>query len=368
MKYFDGMKLFWLLVMMGFFSTTFGIESEENLFPLRLNFPEDKKTEKPSKKEDQVIPELKLWGVDKSPKQWCDIMELEGIPSLEVRDQKSASIPRRVFYLDYIYLPDNRPEEDLERFYLHQFRLGLLPKIYLTPNIIFGFGFEYSTYSFHFDFVDGEENVTFHSLSFPIDLMYLSKRVFFWGRFYPGLHTDFNRVNEDSFQVQGGGIFGYQLVPQLWIGAGVFFVDDFGKPFPVPVGGIYWSPIPELIVNVIAPKRAMISCKILPRCYIFSYFEVDGAQVRFLLTRKEPHQDETVQFSFMKAGGGFSYEISRGLYLNVLGGTNFRSRFKFRQFDDMDRRFTSYHFPFFMVSFSLNADFFSPTPSASPSR
>ncbi|MDA7977815.1 MAG: hypothetical protein MPJ50_03475 [Pirellulales bacterium] len=69
----------------------------------------------------------------------------------------------------------------------------------------------------------------------------------------PGVYTDFEETNSDSFRVKGRGLGLYQWRPAVQIVAGVVYLDRFDIKL-LPAGGWIWTPNPDTRWEILFPQ------------------------------------------------------------------------------------------------------------------
>jgi hypothetical protein len=71
--------------------------------------------------------------------------------------------------------------------------------------------------------------------------------------FRPGIYSDFDTFNSDSFRLQGRGVAYLRVTPTLQIAAGAAYLDRLDIKL-LPVGGVIWTPHERARYEIIFPK------------------------------------------------------------------------------------------------------------------
>ena len=131
----------------------------------------------------------------------------------------------------------------------------------------------------------------------------------------PGLHTDFEEVNENDFRVDGLGMFTYMYSKTLKLSAGLSYWEEFGDPTLGFAGGLEWQATDALLLRLMT---------IDPRIqYAFTdgfrvYIGGEGTGGQWNVGEGQDGLD--VQQKGYRVGLGTEFRVLRSGWLYVMGG------------------------------------------------
>lgn len=271
--------------------------------------------------------------------------------------------PTDILYFNYTYQPDNdiRKIDDYS-FDLHEYRVGFNPMIQLDGELYAGIGVNYTAYNFRFDF-DGEtDNRTVHAIDFPISMAWIGEQWMVQAALLPGIKSDCRGFNRHDMQVNANFLVGYLFHPNFLFEVGLALANDFGDLVPVPLIGLEWKAVPNVLdMSILIPFYAKINLHPIPEIAdsltISMFYELDGDQFRMRYRDSGEVFEDDTQFTFYRIGVGFEYAIQPGLVFKLLAGGTAEGEYEFRGLAVKDKGRIDGTF-FLTVGITLNDLFF----------
>jgi hypothetical protein len=271
--------------------------------------------------------------------------------------------PTDIFFFNYTFQPDNDIHKlDNSSFDLHEYRIGFNPMIQLDGGLYAGVGVNYTAYNFRFDFDGDRDNRTLHAIDFPISLAWIGEQWMVSAALLPGIKTDARGFNRHDMQVNASMIVGYLFSSNFMLEAGIALGNDFGDLVPIPLIGLEWKAVPDLLdMSILIPFYAKINLHPIPSMAesftISLFYELDGDQFRLRYRDSGAVFEDDAQFTFYRIGVGFEYAIQRGLVFKLLLGGTAEGEYEFRGLAAKDKgRIDSTYF--LTVGLTLNDFFF----------
>lgn len=132
----------------------------------------------------------------------------------------------------------------------------------------------------------------------------------------PGIHSDFEDVDEDDFRVEGSGVITYIVNPKLRLSAGAAFGEEFGEAQAYPVGGVWWQPTSYLLLDLIFP-RPRIQLSPFEKLRLFVFGEPAGGEWN---VGDSDRTQVDIEQKGLRAGGGIEFGIGESSWFYVAGG------------------------------------------------
>ena len=271
--------------------------------------------------------------------------------------------PQDIFYFEYIFQPKNdiRKEENTS-FDLHEYRLGFDPMLPLENNLFFGLGITYNAYNFRFEVQDTHGSINLHALTFPITLAWIGDEWMFYGRLETGIKSDFHGLNRRDMQVNCTLLAGYLFSPNFLFEFGMAFANDFGDLVPIPLIGLEWKVVPDLLdISMLIPFHARINLHPIAdapeKLVLFAYYELDGDQFRFRYRDIDDEvKEEDAQFTFYRLGLGAEFFAVKGVSFKLTFGMTAEGEYEFRSLPKDKGRIDSTYF--LMAGININSELF----------
>lgn len=91
-----------------------------------------------------------------------------------------------------------------------------------------------------------------HSLRVPLQAAWMpaDSKWFLFAILEPGLSTDFNSINKESFDLTASLDLGYQVSSDLVAAIGVYYSRNYGNNLVLPGVGLLWRPVPDFTLEI----------------------------------------------------------------------------------------------------------------------
>lgn len=132
----------------------------------------------------------------------------------------------------------------------------------------------------------------------------------------PGIHSDFEDVDEDDFRVDGSAAFTYVASSSLQLSLGAAFGEEFGDPEAYPIGGVRWQATKSLLFDLVFP-RPRIHYAITDGFRVYAFAEPTGGE--WNVGDSDAVQVD-VQQKGVRAGAGVEIGLGSRSWLYVAGG------------------------------------------------
>lgn len=135
---------------------------------------------------------------------------------------------------------------------MHEYRAFMpLPPV-MTDTFMLVTTLNYRVFDADFDTDVLNGTFSLHSVRLPIQAGWISPSSPWVGILYlePGLATDFNVINEDSFDLNAGIGAGYRFSDNLFVALGVGYSRNYGEDDLFPALVVLWRPSPHFTLNI----------------------------------------------------------------------------------------------------------------------
>lgn len=132
----------------------------------------------------------------------------------------------------------------------------------------------------------------------------------------PGIHSDFEEVDEDDFRVDGWIQFNYALNKNLQISLGAAIGEEFGEAQAFPIGGVRWQATDNLLLDLMIPyPRAQLAFS--DNFHLFLFGEPSGGE--WNVGDSEETQVDIQQKGF-RAGAGLEFGLTEKGWIYMAAG------------------------------------------------
>ena len=134
-------------------------------------------------------------------------------------------------------------------------------------------------------------------------------------------------LSRADFFATGTALGLYILSPTFSVGAGVGYDGRTGKVMPLPLGAIYWEPVPNFAIRGLVPAAMNVSWR--PKRFLtLELTETLDGQRYHLSNPAFGMQKGELAYSLVKLGAGARFHFGTLIHLEILGGAIVRRRFE----------------------------------------
>jgi hypothetical protein len=124
----------------------------------------------------------------------------------------------------------------------------------------------------------------------------------------PGVWSDFDNVNSDSFRLLGRALASVSTAPNLDILFGVVYLDRVDVKL-LPAGGVYYRPTPEWDLYIVFPNpkiRRLLTAVGNTKLYAYAAGEYGGGS--WTVERDPPVGNDRIDYNDIRLIGGLEWE------------------------------------------------------------
>jgi hypothetical protein len=156
-----------------------------------------------------------------------------------------------------------------------------------------------------------------HTLRVPVEAFWLSRDTpwLVFGYLESGISTDFSALNSNSFDLEVCAEIGYRFSPNLTLGLGGFYTNEYGRNTVLPGAGMIWTPAPVWTVAL-----TPVGFNVVYKCSDESHVKLEALPYGGRWTAENDGQEQKIEFHGGKAGLLFEHRLFERCWVGCGGG------------------------------------------------
>jgi hypothetical protein len=182
-------------------------------------------------------------------------------------------------------------------------------------DLFLGGGYQATIWSFDDSRLD---ELDLHKLTASLTGVFkASENILIKAEVKPGIHSDFEDVDEDDSRIEGSLVGTYVQSPELQWVLGVGFGEDFGDPAAFPIVGARWQATENLLARLVFPKPR-VTYSLSDDLRIFMAAEPTGGQ--WNVGDEDVDRQVDVELKGFRTGIGGEFQVCQGGWLHLMVG------------------------------------------------